>query len=1064
MEVKKRDQSLDKLIFELTERAKELNCLYEVQKLMNDSTNSFDEVCYGIAAMIPAGMQFPEVCRVQIIYGNKIFLAEEFEETPWLLDAAIKIQGKVVGKIDVYYLEERPTADEGPFLAQERTLVDTIANQLGMLSLHHQLRMVFGAQDPLSEAVKSEWLKILTLIQKTDSSLTVRITRKMINYLCLRGIKEAIELFASYTTNEEVQSESNIPFQIMGSSEIMISTSEVFQLAEKHLSEDEILAYLKTWINEDNSGFIANIFENTGSTLKDLCSAIERYYYLASQGSVLSPLREKAFCVSLFRRLYTDQSSLIDIAKQYIEIKNFHELIHSIISPPGSHGKLGGKSAGLFIAKKILQTSTKTYEFMKDIQTPKTWYITSDGMLNFMKHNNLEDTYEQKYKDIGIVRREYPYLMHIFKNSPFPPDMIRQLSTALDDFGTVPLIIRSSSLLEDRMGTAFAGKYKSLFIANQGSKEKRMMALMDAIAEVYASTFGPDPIGYRTERQLLDYHEEMGIMIQEVVGKRVGDYFFPAFAGVAFSANDFRWSTRIKRKDGLIRMVPGLGTRAVDRLNDDYPILIAPGKPNLRVNVTLDEITRYSPKKIDLINYQTRQFETRDVVELIKEFGRDFPKVHQIVSILRDNFFKVPRAFGVNYQEENLVVSFEGLVSNTDFIFQIRTMLNVLEEAYGVPVDIEFAHSGDHLYLLQCRPQSHGLESDPVALPSGVPHENILFSANKYISNGFIKDITHVVYVDPVKYGQLTSREQMLDVGRAIGRINMLLPKRQFILMGPGRWGSKGDIKLGVSVTYSEINKTAMLIEIARKKKNYIPDVSFGTHFFLDLVEANIRYLPLYPDDDGVIFNEAFFNESRNIFSDLIPELKELQDVIKVIDLAVLGEGKVLNIFMNSSSRKALAVLSDPTSEPPREITTSTPLKPSGSVFEKRTDIHWQWRMRSLKHLASLLDPEYFGVRNFYVFGSTKNGSARPDSDIDVLIHFYGTPQQEKELLAWLDGWSQSLSYVNYMKTGVNTKGLLDIHLVTDYDVDTRTGYAMKIGAVTDAAKPLVMGRNLVKP
>ena len=114
--------------------------------------------------------------------------------------------------------------------------------------------------------------------------------------------------------------------------------------------------------------------------------------------------------------------------------------------------------------------------------------------------------------------------------------------------------------------------------------------------------FGPDPIQYRAGRNLLDVHEEMGIMIQEVVGTRVGRYFLPAFSGVAFSNNEFRWSPRIRREDGLVRLVPGLGTRAVDRLSDDYPVLVAPGQPGLRVNASLDEVVRYSPKMVDLID------------------------------------------------------------------------------------------------------------------------------------------------------------------------------------------------------------------------------------------------------------------------------------------------------------------------------------------------------------------------------------------------------------------------------------------------------------------------------
>ena len=187
----------------------------------------------------------------------------------------------------------------------------------------------------------------------------------------------------------------------------------------------------------------------------------------------------------------------------------------------------------------------------------------------------------------------------------------------VDDFKDRPIIVRSSSLLEDRVGSSFSGKYRSLFLANQGSTQERLDALRDAVAEVYASTFEPDAIGYRSERGLLDFAEEMGVMIQEVVGNRVGDYFLPAFAGVAFSLNEFRWSPRVKREDGLLRLVPGLGTRAVDRTSDDYPVLIAPGQTDHRVNVTADEIVCYAPKKVDVINLRTNSFETIGIRDLL---------------------------------------------------------------------------------------------------------------------------------------------------------------------------------------------------------------------------------------------------------------------------------------------------------------------------------------------------------------------------------------------------------------------------------------------------------------
>ena len=246
--------------------------------------------------------------------------------------------------------------------------------------------------------------------------------------------------------------------------------------------------------------------------------------------------------------------------------RTFYDLLGKIIFPPRCHGKLGGKSAGLFLAKKIIDKHAPGDSLLRQVKVPKTWYITSDWILHFVHHNELEDVLNWKYMEIDQVRQEYPHLVALFKSSSFPSELAKGLSLALDDLGDRPIIVRSSSLLEDRAGSAFSGKYKSLFLGNRGTKEDRLAALMDAVAEVYASIFGPDPTEYRAERGLLDVHEEMGIMVQEVVGQEVGKYFFPACSGVAFSNNEFRWSARISRSDGLIRMVPGLGTRAVDRV------------------------------------------------------------------------------------------------------------------------------------------------------------------------------------------------------------------------------------------------------------------------------------------------------------------------------------------------------------------------------------------------------------------------------------------------------------------------------------------------------------------
>lgn len=1050
---------INELLNDLKERAKELTCLYKVQELLNDHNKSTDEILQGIIEAIPPGWQFPEICQAKIEIKDSEYKTDNFKESEWVLCSGITVQNEIIGAICVYYTEKRPDFFEGPFLKEERKLIDTIAEQLGFYFLHQQLKSVFEKKEHIPENNMPAWWTILEMLKNTDPELLIRISRKMINYLGWSGIREVEKLFDHFNpvNSEEsgVFGEANRPYRVQKSGNLLDISFEVFRVAQKHLNEKEVLNNIHNWIQEDKSGFLVDVLENTGSSLSDISNAIERFHHLLPQGLKLSEPRKKSLRVALIRRLLGDQTEYVNVAKRFIEINDFNELFNRIILLSGSHGKLGGKGAGLFLSKYILKRSSDKLPQLKNVKVPKTWYLNSDGLLNFIKFNNLEDIVEQKYKDIDQIRKEYPYISHVFKNSNFSPEVINGLSRALDSFGNVPLIIRSSSLLEDRFNMVFAGKYKSLFIANRGTKSERLKELMDAIAEVYASTFGPDPIEYRKERNLLDYHEEMGILIQEVVGQKVGDYFLPSFSGVAFSHNDYRWSGRIKKEDGLVRMVPGLGTRAVDRLSDDYPILISPGQPGLRVNVTIDEVIRYSPKKIDVINLKTRTFESVDIHTLIKECGNEYPELNRIISEVSEDYIRPVKKFGVDYNKGNYVVTFDGLISNTGFIEQIHTVLKVLEREMGNPVDIEFAHDGKNFYLLQCRPLSYVRLNKPANIPYGVDNENVVFSADKFISDGTVTNISHIVYIDPKKYGELSDYNDLISVGRAVGKLNKILPKRQFILMGPGRWGSRGDIKLGVSVTYSEISNTAMLIEIARRQKDYVPELSFGTHFFQDLVESKIFYLPLYPDDAGVIFNESFFMRSKNFLADILPDFAEYSDVIRVIDVPATTKGKVLNVYMNSVEEKAMAILAGSTKITDFKLNTEKIVGP-----ETDNDVHWKWRLDFAEKIAADIDPDRFGVKAFYVFGSTKNATARSGSDIDLIIHFTGDENQHKELKTWLEGWSLCLDHLNFLRTGFKSDGLLDVHIVTDEDIKNRDSYAMKIGAVTDAARPLPIGTN----
>jgi hypothetical protein len=455
---------------------------------------------------------------------------------------------------------------------------------------------------------------------------------------------------------------------------------------------------------------------------------------------------------------------------------------------------------------------------------------------------------------------------------------------------------------------------------------------------------------------------------------------------------------------------------------------------------------------MDLINLETRQFETVPVRQVLERVGGDFPALRHAVAVWEDNRLQAPLGLMSNVDPARLVVTFEGLIEQTSFLTRVRTVLRILREKLGYPVDLEFASDGQDFFLLQCRAQSFSPEAAPVPIPTDLPPDRVLFFADHFVSNGRVPEITHIVYVDPDRYHELGSIETLKDVGRAVSRLNKLLPKRQFALMGPGRWGSRGDVKLGVSVTYSDISNTSLLMEIAARRGSYVPEVSFGTHFFQDLVESDIKYLPLFPDQGEGRLNRMFLQSAPNILADVAPDFAHLQEAVRVIDVPRATGGQILRVLMNGDLDQAIGILGPPESAGRASIERRRP--------DSAADDHWRWRLRMTEQIAASLDPARFGVRGFYVFGSTKNATAGPASDIDLLVHFAGTDAQRVELLRWLEGWSLCLSEMNFLRTGHQTEGLLDVHLITDEDIARRSSWAVKIDAVTDAARSLSMGAN----
>jgi len=263
----------------------------------------------------------------------------------------------------------------------------------------------------------------------------------------------------------------------------------------------------------------------------------------------------------------------------------------------------------------------------------------------------------------------------------------------------------------------------------------------------------------------------------------------------------------------------------------------------------------------------------------------------------------------------DFILTFNNLLARTDFAKVLGTMLSKLESIYSHPIDIEFTASlgpegNIRVNLLQCRPLFLPGSLGPIAIPADLPRERTLFRSHKMISGGVVRDIRYILYIDPLRYSAIPSLEIKKGLGRIVGQINghPRIVEGKILMMGPGRWGSN-NIDLGVSVGYADIDNAQALIEMAREEGGHVPEVSYGTHFFQDLVEDRIIYLPVYPDDPSAEFNQEFFEGSPNILLDLLPEASGFKDWVHLIDVFASTNGRYAQVVADPQAHEAVCYL-----------------------------------------------------------------------------------------------------------------------------------------------------------
>ena len=609
----------------------------------------------------------------------------------------------------------------------------------------------------------------------------------------------------------------------------------------------------------------------------------------------------------LSRMIIGDHPKFNQLADTYFTLEDLLSIRDRMI---GS-GRIGGKAAGMLLSRKIIQNS-KIQNISDMIEPHDSFYIGSDVFFTFMINNGLFRLKLKLSDSSSMTMEEFKEVEARFLDGEFPYEIMEQFKDMLDYFGQAPIIIRSSSLQEDSYGNAFAGKYRSEFCANQGSPDERLKAFINAVKLVYASSLNPDALSYRRSRGLQYEDEQMAILVQRVSGTPYKEYFFPPLAGVTFSKNLFTWTKRIDPEKGVIRLVFGLGTRAVDRVGRDYPRMIAVSHPTLRPEAGM-KIMKYSQWDVDVINLKKNKLITIPFHKLVEKC--DYPNLKMFISLICDGYIEDPSTGKISCSSEKMVLTFNNLIKKTGFVKNIENILETVETVYEQPVDIEFTASIEgskdiKINIVQCRPMTIPGITSQISIPENVPQEYILFRSSMVINAGEVDNIGYILYIDPESYEELDNLDIKRSIGRVVGRINKKLDEigATFILMGPGRWGSS-NIELGVNATYSEIDNTSVLVEIAREKAGHTPEVSYGTHFFQDLVESEIIYTPVYPDRNDSDFNDQFFRESKNYLPEILPDDSDFKDMVKLIDLKAESGGYHAVMIADQYDQRAMCYL-----------------------------------------------------------------------------------------------------------------------------------------------------------
>lgn len=607
----------------------------------------------------------------------------------------------------------------------------------------------------------------------------------------------------------------------------------------------------------------------------------------------------------LLRMAVSRDERMLELIRKYLSLGDVLDIGKRMIGT----GLIGGKTVGMLLARAILKHSDERWEEL--LEPHDSFYIGSDVFYTYLVRNGIWWVRERQRDPENFLDGASMARQRMLTGT-FPESLVKQFEQMLDYFGQSPYIVRSSSLLEDAYGNAFAGKYDSVFCVNQGPRQQRLDDFLAAVRTIYASSMSDKALTYRAQRGLLDRDEQMALLVQRVSGDRYGELFYPQIAGVGLSYNPYVWSSYIDPQAGVLRLVFGLGTRAVDRSDDDYTRVVALNAADRRPESDFDEVRQYSQRRVDVLDVEANHHASYDLAEVVQASG-GLPLDLLMSRDQERERRAAQRGMKVDFP---WVLTFERLFRETDYVGDMRRMLQTLQEAYEYPVDVEFttnflADGSYKINLVQCRPlqvKGGGPVTDP---PTGLdPEQTVLEARGAVIGQSRVTSVDRIIYVSPSVYGQLPIPDRY-EIARLIGRLCHLREPgepRKVLLMGPGRWGTTTP-SLGVPVSFSDISTVSFLCEIVAMREDLVPDVSLGTHFFNELIEMDILYLALFPTREGNYLNRTLLERLPSRLSSLVPEVVKWPEAVRVIEAADLPHGRALNLNASAPQQRVVCYL-----------------------------------------------------------------------------------------------------------------------------------------------------------